>query len=218
MAFGINEKKALLTRNSIAFNATDRATEINQLIIDEIGTLVDAERMHDEWVAKQSAGSSSKPKSIFDQLDDAREARNVGAEKITKKPYDAAVHTSLKLGMDDVKYPFVTTFGEVAECTEFTSSRGNKLYNFTIEVDGIGLAYATGQKALEIGTFVKFQAKHLGAGMYAERAKDGSEVVLIVPQGRTLCYQALIGVKKVTKESLETTILIKHAKDSGALV
>lgn len=213
----ITDFKAFLTAQGIDFAANATLAQLKKLVEENFGDLEDANR---EFAAMQANSGNSAPKSIFDKLDEAREARNIGAEKITKVPFNPTIHdvNKLKLGMDDKAYPFKTTFGEVLACTEFKSSRNNTLYNFTIEVDGVGLAYATGQKELEIGTFVKFQAKHLDAGQYAERDKDGKEVVLTVPQGRTICYQPLIGVKKVTKESLETTILIKHAKDSGALV
>lgn len=215
MAFGINEKKALLTRNSIAFQATDKAAEINQLILDEIGTMEDAERQHNEWEATQNGSATPPSNSVFAAVLAARELRAQGADKIVKEPYNATKHgpaNLLKNGMDDVKYPYRVSFGEVQKCEEFKSSRGNTLYNFTIEVDG-SLAYATGQKALEEGTFVKFQSKQLPGGKYAEIDKNGTEMALIVPAGRILYYQSLIGVKKATRESIETSILIKQNKE-----
>ena len=206
--------RAFLTAQKISFDPTATKDELKQLIEDEM-SWEDAERTWNEMQDKAPKTTGTKPKSIFDEIADARELRAQGADKIVKEPYNATKHgpaNLLKNGMDDVKYPYRVSFGEVQKCEEFKSSRGNTLYNFTIEVDG-SLAYATGQKALEEGTFVKFQSKQLPGGKYAEIDKNGTEMALIVPAGRILYYQSLIGVKKATRESIETSILIKQNKE-----
>lgn len=129
-------------------------------------------------------------------------------QRIKKVPYDKSIHIAVK-AHTSVKEDWV--FGEVLKAEKRESANGNIYFNLQIETED-GISYANGSSEYAEGTFVKFKAKTLTAGFWAELDADNKPVVIEVPKGRKMHLASNFGVKRVTKEGLETQILLHNYK------